>query len=253
MRNASLAALSDCNAKIDRKKGRRTAKQSYKGGAILTALALVLDGSDGALLPPVHELRQRLDAVVAVPLPGGGGGGGVARAGAEVRGAELGVGEVGEAVHPEAVPARAGAGVVHVHEPEVVPERAEPAVVLAERVRRRLSVPRHPLVVHRPHLRLRPHHAAHLVAAGRLGGGRRRREAEDEDGQGQRDEAAADDARHGVSPETCDAEGRVDLARALNVRCVRNDLRCFALDWTCREGRCPAGFMGRAVKLWSDT
>ena len=220
---------------------------------IFTALALVLDGSDGALLPPVHELRQRFDAVVAVPLPGGGGGGAVARAGAEVRGAELGVGEVGEAVDPEAVPARAGAGVVRVNEPEVVPERAEPPVVLAERVRRRLPVPRHPLVVHRPHLGLRScHAAAHRVAAGRRGGQCRRRQAEEEDGQGQRDDAAADDARHGrVSPGTCDAEGRVELPTWVLYTCVllceRLALRCFGLDVPGRP--VPGGFYwsGREV------
>ena len=89
-----------------------------------------------------------------------------AAAAAEVDGAELVVGEVGEAVQPEAVAARAGAGVVRVDEAEVVPERAEPALALAQRVVR-LAVARQPEVVRRARLRLRPRHAARRAGAGR--------------------------------------------------------------------------------------
>jgi hypothetical protein len=131
---------------------------------------LVLDGSDDAPLPPVHELRASTPSYVAVSLPVSVCASPAARgAGAEVGGAELLVGEVGEAVHPEAVAARAGAGVVRVHEPEVVPERPEAAVVLdvaADGVGVRLAVPHEPQVVHRARLGLRPRHAVALRGAG---------------------------------------------------------------------------------------
>jgi hypothetical protein len=118
---------------------------------LVTALALVLDGSDDALLPRVDELRQGLDAVVAVPLPCGGGVAVPAGAGgAEVRGAEL----LGEAVEVEVEAVCADAGVVRVDEAEVVPERMELVVVLAAAQRVvRLAVTRQPEVVRRARLR----------------------------------------------------------------------------------------------------
>jgi hypothetical protein len=159
-----------------------------KGKLLLTALSLVLDGSNCPLVPPVDGPGQLLDAVVAVPLPG--------RAappdgvGAEVVGAELVVGEIGEGVHAEAVSVVVGAGVVRVDEPEVVPEDAEAAVALAERVVVGAAVLREPEVVHGPRLllgaRLQPPRAVLLVVGddGHVGGrGGGREEEGDEDGE----------------------------------------------------------------------
>jgi hypothetical protein len=151
---------------------------------LLTALPLVLDGSNCPLVPPVDGRGQVLDAVVAVPLPG--------RAappdgdGAEVACAELVVGQIGEGVHAEAVAVVVGAGVVRVDEPEVVPEGAEAAVVLAERVVVGAAVLREPEVVHGPRLllgALEPPRAVLLVVGddghvGGRGGGRGEEEGE---------------------------------------------------------------------------
>ena len=117
-------------------------------------MPLVLDGSNGTLVPPVDGVRQRLDAVVAVPLPDHAVAPG-GEPGAEVGGAELVVGQIGELVHAEGVPVVGGAGVVRVDEAEVVPEDAEAAVVLTERVVGP-AVLGEPEVVHRPRLGLRP-------------------------------------------------------------------------------------------------
>jgi hypothetical protein len=122
----------------------------------LTAAALVLDLRDGALGPPVDGLRQVLVVAGQVPVtepplplrPAPD---------AEVGGAVLVVGEVGEAVEPEAegVDARVGGGVVGVDVAEVVPEHLEPALLLADGVVGP-AVRRHPLGVHPPRLLLAP-------------------------------------------------------------------------------------------------
>jgi hypothetical protein len=123
---------------------------------LFTAASLVLDLCDGALGPPVNGVRQRLVAVGMVP-----------RAelvvplrlvlDAEVRGAVLVVGEVGEAVEAEAegVHAGVGRGVVPVDVAQVVLEHLVPALLLADGVVR-LAVARHPVDVHPPRLLLAP-------------------------------------------------------------------------------------------------
>jgi hypothetical protein len=71
------------------------------GKLLLTALSLVLDGSNSPLVPAVDGLGQLLDAVVKVPLIGSA----VALYGlsAEVPGAELIVGQIGPAESGEAL------------------------------------------------------------------------------------------------------------------------------------------------------
>lgn len=122
----------------------------------LTAAALVFDLGDGALGPPINGLRQLLVVsgqvpVAELPLP--------LRLGpdAEVGGAVLVVGEVGEAVEAEAegVDAGVGGGVVRVDVAEVVLEHLVPPLLLADGVVGP-AVRRHPLRVHPPRLLLAP-------------------------------------------------------------------------------------------------
>lgn len=145
----------------------------------------------------------------------------------------------------KAVPARAGAGIV----------RVRPLTVGCPRIRGTSDRPCRAtatLVVPRSHLRLRLRHchAAHRIVLifGRRGSRCRRCEAEEEDGQGQHDDAAEDDACHShVSPETCDAKDRIELVRAMyeatSVVCERLELLWFG-RWMCWEGQCPVGFYG---------
>jgi hypothetical protein len=121
-------------------------------GCLITAASLVLDLRDGALGPPVNGVRQRLvvagvvpRAELAVPLR--------LVLDAEVRGAVLVVGEVGESVEAEAE--GVGGGVVPVDVAQVVLEHLVPALLLADEVVR-LAVARHPVDVHPPRLLLAP-------------------------------------------------------------------------------------------------
>jgi hypothetical protein len=65
------------------------------GKLLLTALSLVLDGSNNPLVPPIDGLGQLLDAVMKVPLPNSA----VAPYGLsfKVLGAELIVGQISSA------------------------------------------------------------------------------------------------------------------------------------------------------------
>nr|XP_029119898.1 uncharacterized protein LOC114914080 [Elaeis guineensis] len=140
-------------------------RRKLEGLGELTAAALVLDGGDGALVPPVDGLWQLLADVVAVAVaPKAGPTALAGGAGAEVDGAVLFVGYVGEAVEAEAegVVAGVGGGVVGVDETDVVLEDLEPPLFLLERVVRP-PVLREPPLVEEPHLLFAPLQPPHSV------------------------------------------------------------------------------------------
>lgn len=123
-----------------------------------TAAALILDGDDGALLPPVDGVGESVAgpkaiAIAPAPAPAPAAAG----ADAEESGAVLVVGEIGEAVEAEAegVEAGVGGGVVLVDVAEILLENLEPPLLLADAVVP-LPVPAHPRPVQPPHLRLAP-------------------------------------------------------------------------------------------------
>lgn len=88
---------------------------------------MVLDGGDGAQLPPINGIRQLIAGVKPVPIAELGNPVGSSTAEAQIGGSVLIVGEISEAI--EAEDEGVVTGVVFVNETEIIFEDLVPLVV----------------------------------------------------------------------------------------------------------------------------